>query len=454
MKHNILQSIKIITLIMIFVAGSTLASAFTEPTDAPPSGNVAAPINTGSFDQEKQGSITAKYIKSGLAGTIIQVLNSVGLPLTFDLAGWILAEKIIIAPWGVFANLHAGDVLEKNLGAVSIDLNGILVDETQNTHGAGLQIDVRNGDRTTGKNVLRLLAQEIGSDRTTTVMNKPFFQLLDTLNNKEGIFQGRSIQISEGGAARGKVLVSGDNKGTGVWANLGVSSQALIPDIKMVKGQWKMTGDGESRTLSCPTDYVAIAVACDSNHDAGYDTCALTPSIPGGTQSTATLSQNGGGFPTGGVVSSNANKDSENQMWLTCIRAVSYPAVNLTPSIPVAPTFDANGLEIINSGGGTETPTWQTVSYPEGANGQTCSSWLTINDPGYDRFDYRTNSGLGFPSATGNCVYASGTSTFGFYTDCKSQWASPGATYKPVSSCSFMTGNPLSPAGFTLEKLQ
>lgn len=54
---NIIQSLKIITLGLILAFGISYAFAWTAPTQAPPNGNVSAPMNTSSGAQYKVGDL-------------------------------------------------------------------------------------------------------------------------------------------------------------------------------------------------------------------------------------------------------------------------------------------------------------------------------------------------------------------------------------------------------------
>jgi len=59
MTKDFLNSLALFLAVLIFALGAVLATiAWTEPTSAPPAGNIPAPINVGSQAQTKQGPLT------------------------------------------------------------------------------------------------------------------------------------------------------------------------------------------------------------------------------------------------------------------------------------------------------------------------------------------------------------------------------------------------------------
>jgi hypothetical protein len=70
------QVIYWLSVIIIGIAlgfGLQFVRAWTEPTQAPPGGNLGAPINTGSQDQTKAGGLTAASLKAGvIEGTTVK----------------------------------------------------------------------------------------------------------------------------------------------------------------------------------------------------------------------------------------------------------------------------------------------------------------------------------------------------------------------------------------------
>jgi hypothetical protein len=59
MTKDFLNSLALFLAVLIFALGAVLATiAWTEPTSAPPAGNIPAPINVGNQAQTKEGPLT------------------------------------------------------------------------------------------------------------------------------------------------------------------------------------------------------------------------------------------------------------------------------------------------------------------------------------------------------------------------------------------------------------
>jgi len=76
MTKDFLNSLALFLAVLIFALGAVLATiAWTEPTSAPPAGNIPAPINVGSQAQTKEGPLTIKAVldvKSEVYGQIFR----------------------------------------------------------------------------------------------------------------------------------------------------------------------------------------------------------------------------------------------------------------------------------------------------------------------------------------------------------------------------------------------
>ena len=57
MKHDLIQTFKILGLALVLSFGVSYVYAWTKPTVAPLGGNTSAPINTGATDQSKEGNL-------------------------------------------------------------------------------------------------------------------------------------------------------------------------------------------------------------------------------------------------------------------------------------------------------------------------------------------------------------------------------------------------------------
>jgi len=77
-------------LILSFLTAYWIFASWDEPTSDPPTGNVAAPINTGSADQTKEGALSVKVLKTiqGTGGTSLIIRSGGDLEIkTFDNTG-------------------------------------------------------------------------------------------------------------------------------------------------------------------------------------------------------------------------------------------------------------------------------------------------------------------------------------------------------------------------------
>jgi|GEM_PF-4000352 len=161
------------------------------------------------------------------------------------------------------------------------------------------------------------------------------------------LHSGASFQIdpnNDDNVAPNQVLASSsDGTGRVEWrdANSLITQPGyVVPDIKMVEGKWFATSngnEGERGRLTCPVDYAAVAVSCDSDDDDGPDTCKLAntrgssgympydghdPSeynMPGSPATYDWASSASSGYYNGGIVSPKA---AGNNFWMTvtCMR--------------------------------------------------------------------------------------------------------------------------------------
>ncbi len=64
----------LLALVLALLVGADYLNAWTVPTQAPPGGNVAAPINTSSISQSKAGQLTAQnlvaFVTAGVGGIV------------------------------------------------------------------------------------------------------------------------------------------------------------------------------------------------------------------------------------------------------------------------------------------------------------------------------------------------------------------------------------------------
>lgn len=75
---NITQSLKVITLALFLSFGISYVYAWTAPTATPPSGNVAAPINTSATGQYKAGGLGIEGLIRGYGNAIFDGNVTVG----------------------------------------------------------------------------------------------------------------------------------------------------------------------------------------------------------------------------------------------------------------------------------------------------------------------------------------------------------------------------------------
>ncbi len=97
MKKIIYFSSALIVAFLVFMGIAIVRGAWSEPTVAPPNGNVGAPINVGSLDQSKTGKVSAHDVWSDLAnmwmsdiGVQTKILNpgaEIIAPITLAAAG-------------------------------------------------------------------------------------------------------------------------------------------------------------------------------------------------------------------------------------------------------------------------------------------------------------------------------------------------------------------------------
>jgi hypothetical protein len=81
-----MRKVLIVTGVVISLAYASIALAWTAPTAAPPNGNISAPINTGSVEQVKTGSLTNIQLTSvsGAPSPVTNRLYNVGGTLYFN----------------------------------------------------------------------------------------------------------------------------------------------------------------------------------------------------------------------------------------------------------------------------------------------------------------------------------------------------------------------------------
>lgn len=105
MTNKIFSALKVITLAVVLSFGLSYVYAWTAPSTTPPTGNVSAPINTGTSIQQKAGDLTVK-------GLVADTLT-IGTPITSNA---ITAPKFCLGTSCITAWTQAGAVTKLTAG--------------------------------------------------------------------------------------------------------------------------------------------------------------------------------------------------------------------------------------------------------------------------------------------------------------------------------------------------
>jgi hypothetical protein len=125
MTKDFLNSLTLFLAVLIFALGAVLATiAWTEPTSAPPAGNIPAPINVGSQAQTKQGPLTINAVlevRSEVYGQIFRDLDQPDYyvnPASPGIAGTFLGNV------GIGTTSPGGKLdIQTSTGSVAIKIN-------------------------------------------------------------------------------------------------------------------------------------------------------------------------------------------------------------------------------------------------------------------------------------------------------------------------------------------
>ena len=297
MKHVFSKTTaRIAGIIVCIVFGATIVSAWTAPTAPAPGGNVPAPINTGEFNQIKDGGIFSKKFFVAPRGFFTKVF----------------------AP-GTTSRIRVGSGSDTDLGLEMADLD---------TSSIPVGIDLAGRGNANAVEFFSDKTAQCADQRKVTLIadSAPAFHFFSRKANTNADIIARQVQLTGGSPAAGKILTSTDASGNAAWGT--VNSQVFVPDIRMVERRVVTSSDAESVSVSCPANYAAIAIACDADHDAGYDTCKLTPDLtPSANLMNPWAGEAAKGKYSGGTASAVANNGAALQIWLTCMRYTGYDTV-------------------------------------------------------------------------------------------------------------------------------
>lgn len=334
---ELIQSLKVITLGLALGVGINYAFAvdWTPPTANPPANNAAAPINISTSAQTKGTS--ANGINFLVGSSTLSATSSTGTGVAASSSA--PAARAIVGIGGISvlgnANFGLGDIVfglagSSNSGFSSDFYNQVNITPT----GFGNPLSINLGANTgpNGRNAIWIDgSDDQDSVGISTDKNKFWFY---SSNNNGVTLEAKKIKLNDGTQGAGKVLIS-DANGLSSWGNAtpSVSFTVPVPDIMMVEESWSDINDDQSRSLWCPANYNAMAIACESSGDAGTDTCYIMDGGGAFDMNRQTNDNVGAQYPItntynyrGGKISP-ANNNANIHMWLTCIRYTNYPTI-------------------------------------------------------------------------------------------------------------------------------
>lgn len=118
--RNITQSIKVVALAVILSLGLSYVYAWTAPSTNPPTGNVSAPINTGTTAQVKDGSFGVNGLLRGYGDVIVDGNVGIGTAspsAKLDVAGTVKSSETCLGASCISTWAQANDT-ETGLSAV------------------------------------------------------------------------------------------------------------------------------------------------------------------------------------------------------------------------------------------------------------------------------------------------------------------------------------------------
>lgn len=343
---------------------ATAAFAYTNPTGTAPSGNVPAPVNTGTFMQTKLGDL-------GLAGT-----GTGNLFATMN--GWFGGG--VFAKTGYFGTDSSSVSATTNILSAMTSLlgKGLVVDQSGSptVHNAIFTVDLRGNSGSTGRNAIDV---EASSDNTHAVLstNMPGFHLWSNAisgGSDAGILAGYGffkglVTIQDGTQGAGKVLTS-DADGNASWNAFQTdSTNGLITYVRV-------DGTGQD-TAVCPSGYVAIGGGGDCQ-----DLMTISQPDPAGNGVQATgwkvvcgtpniASGGSGHFNSGGAVHAEAICMKSTTLLTSLNNGTNNPTT--TTSTTTTTTTPTTNWHLLTD---------RVASPTTASNGTSCDTWLAANGVG------------------------------------------------------------------------
>ncbi len=341
---ELIQSLKVITLGLALGVGINYAFAvdWTPPTANPPANNAAAPINVSTSAQTKGTS--ANGINFLVGSSALSATSSTGPGVAASTSA--PTSRAIVGIGGISvlgnANFGLGDIVfglagSSNSGFSSDFYNQVNI--TPTGFGNPLSINLGSNTGPNGRNAIWIDgSDDQDSVGISTDKNKFWFY---SSNNQGVTLEAKKIKLNDGTQGTGKILTS-DANGLSSWntpATPSVTVQSPTPDIIMMEESWADINDGQSRSIHCPADYAAIAVACDTNKDDGADTCLIYDKGGSydyngrqtgndvGYQASFKTDPNNIDYNYYGAIISPANDNANIHVWLTCMRFRNYPVI-------------------------------------------------------------------------------------------------------------------------------